>query len=181
MSDMSSDTNQSLHPQDEQMDIRLWEYLDGIATASERTVIEKLLEDNEAWKKRYAELLQLNQEISASGLEQPSMRFTRNVMEEIARLHITPAARSYINNRIIWGIGLFFILMLAGILVYGFGQMLSDPGDPGNISKNIPKLDFSKFFNNDIVNALMMVNVVIGLFLFDNYLSGKRKKFRKEA
>lgn len=178
---MSSDTNQPLHPQDEQMDIRLWEYLDGTATPPERTVIEQLLQEDAIWRNRYAELLQLNQEIMGSGLEQPSMRFTRNVMEEIARLHIAPAARSYINNRIIWGIGIFFILMLAGILVYGFGQMLSDPGDPGSISKNIPKLDFSKFFNNNLVNALMMVNVVIGLFLFDNYLSGKRKKFRKEA
>ena len=178
---MSSDTNQSLHPQDEQMDIRLWEYMDGIATAPERTVIERLLQEDDAWKKRYAELLQLNQEIGSSELEQPSMRFTRTVMEEIARLHITPAARSYINNRIIWGIGLFFILMLAGILVYGFGQMLSDPGDPGDISKNIPKMDFSRFFNNNLVNVLMMVNLVIGLFLFDNYLTGKRKKFRKEA
>lgn len=160
---------------------RLWEYIDGLASAEEKTVIEKLLQEDAAWKIKYAELLQLNELLQSSETEQPSLRFTRNVMEEIARLHIAPAAKNYINKKIIWGIAFFFIAMLAGILIYGFGQMLSSPGEQTAISKNINKLDFSKFFNNSLVNVMMMVNVVIGLFLLDNYLTGKRKQFRKEA
>jgi len=37
------------------------------------------------------------------------------------------------------------------------------------------------FFNNTWVNVFMMINVVLGLFLVDNYFSNKRKGFRKEA
>jgi anti-sigma factor RsiW len=163
------------------MEERLWEYIDGMTSPAEKTVIERLLQEDAAWKTKYQELLQVNELLHSSGMEQPSMRFTRNVMEEIAKLHIAPAARTYINKKIIWGIGFFFIAILVGILIYGFGQMLMSPGEQSVVSKNFEKLDFSKFFNNNLVNALMMINLVIGLFLLDNYLSNKRKQYRKEA
>lgn len=159
----------------------MWEYIDGMTSPAEKPVIERLLQEDAAWKAKYQELLQVNDLLRSSEMEQPSLRFTKNVMESIAKLHIAPAAKTYINNKIIWGIGFFFIAMLIGILIYGFGQMLVTPGEQSEVSKNLQKLDFSKFFNNNLVNALMMINLVIGLFLFDNYLSNKRKQYRKEA
>jgi hypothetical protein len=73
------------------------------------------------------------------------------------------------------------VAMLIGILIYGIGQMAFTPGEESVISKNINKVDFSKFFNNNWINAFMMINLVIGLFLLDNYLGNKRKQFRKEV
>lgn len=165
------------HPDIEQ---RLWDYIDGSSSVAEKQVIEQLLEADAEWKAKYKELLEVNALLQSTELEVPSLRFTKNVMEEIGKLHVAPAAKSYINKKIIWGIGFFFIAMLLGILIYGFGQMLAaDSGGQTTISKNLDKIDFSKFFNNSWVNALMMINVVIGLLLFDNYLSAKRKNFKK--
>jgi len=163
------------------MEERLWDYIDGLCQANEKELIGKLLKEDQVWKAKYQELIKVQDWMKMAETEQPSLRFTKNVMEEIARTQISPAAHQYINNRIIWGIGFFFIAMLAGILIYGFGQMLSSPGEATTVSKNIGKIDFSKFFNNNLINVLMMINVVIGLFLLDNYLSNKRKQFRKEA
>ena len=160
---------------------RLWNFIDGSVTTDEKTVIEKLLETDIAWKAKYSELLQVNDLLKSSELEAPSMRFSKNVMEEISKLHIAPATKSYINNRIIWGLGFFFIALLVGFLIYGFGQMEWTSGSESSISKNINKIDFSKFFNNSFVNAFMMISVILGLFLLDNYLNIKRKAFRKEA
>ena len=160
---------------------RLWNSIDRPVTTDEKTVIEKLLETDIAWKAKYSELLQVNDLLKSSELEAPSMRFSKNVMEEISKLHIAPATKSYINNRIIWGLGFFFIALLVGFLIYGFGQMEWTSGSESSISKNINKIDFSKFFNNSFVNAFMMINVILGLFLLDNYLNIKRKAFRKEA
>ena len=160
---------------------RLWNFIDGSATTDEKTVIEKLLETDVAWKAKYSELLQVNDLLKSSELEAPSMRFSKNVMEEISKLHIAPATKTYINNKIIWGIGFFFIALLVGFLIYGFGQMEWTSGSESSISKNISKIDLSKFFNNSFVNVFMMINVVLGLFLLDNYLNIKRKAFRKEA
>ncbi len=158
---------------------RLWNYIDGTAMADEKTVIEKLLETDSAWKAKYHELLQVNELLKSSELDAPSMRFSKNVMEEIAKLHIAPATKSYINKKIIWGLGFFFIALFVGFLIYGFGQMNFNTGEETTLSKNLNKIDFSKFFGNTWINVFMMINVVLGLFLLDNYFSNKRKEFRK--
>lgn len=163
------------------MDERLWDYIDGHSSAGERSVIEKLLESNLEWKQKYHELLEAHKLIQSSELEGPSLRFTKNVMEEIARYHIAPATKTYINKKIIWGIGIFFVTLFVAFLVYGFAQMdWSAKGDT-NFPIDLNKIDISKFFSNTYVNVFMMVNIVLGLFLLDNYLSNKRKAYRKEA
>lgn len=161
------------------MEERLWNFIDGTASADEKTVIGQLLQSDAAWKARYHELLRVNELLHSSELDAPSLRFTKNVMEQIARLHIAPASKSYINKKIIWGIGFFFITMLIGFIVYGISQTGLSNGEESTLSKNLNKVDFSKFFNNTWMNILMMVNIVIGLFLFDNYLTSKKKQFRK--
>ena len=160
---------------------RLWNFIDGTVSASEKTVIENLLQNNVEWKAKYHELLQVNDLLQASELEAPSLRFSKNVMEEISKLHIAPAAKSYINKKIIWGIGFFFIAMFVGFLIYGFGQMSFSSGEETTLSKNLNKVDFSKFFSNTWVNVFMMINVILGLFLLDNYFTNKRKEFRKQS
>src|SRR5438045_4783141 len=105
------------------MEQRLWEYIDGISTADERSVVETLIRDNAEWRALYQELLQVNQSLADIDLEQPSMRFTKNVMEEITKYHIAPATKTYINNKIIWGIAAFFVLSIVGFLIYGIGQI----------------------------------------------------------
>ena len=165
---------------------RLWNYIDGTSEAGEKTVIEKLLLENAEWKTKYSELLEVNNLLQASELDAPSMRFTKNVMEEIAKLHIAPATRTYINKKIIWGIAIFFITLIVGYFIYGLGQIdwgaKGSTNLPVNLDKiDLSKVDTSKFFNNTFVNVFMMINVVLGLFLLDRFLANKRKKFREEA
>ncbi|HWR31902.1 MAG TPA: hypothetical protein VN451_00135, partial [Chitinophagaceae bacterium] len=74
---------------------------------------------------------------------------------------------------------LFFITLLAGFLIYGFGQSGVNSGGEDFVAKNLNKIDFSKFFSNTVVNVFMLINVVLGLFLLDNYLTNKRKQFKK--
>jgi hypothetical protein len=165
------------------MEQQLWSYIDGISSGDEKTAIEKLLDTNLEWKNKYHELIQLNQLLKSSELEQPSMRFTKNVMDAIAKYHIAPATKQYINNRIIWGIGIFFILMIVGFLIYGFGQTNwgaeSQTKLPIDLTKvDVPKFDFSRMFSNTWVNVFMMINIVIGLAFLDRILANKRKQFR---
>jgi hypothetical protein len=165
---------------DESIELRLWEYIDGISSPEEKTVIGQLLESDTEWRQKYGELLELSQLMQSVDLEHPSMRFTKNVMENIARLHIAPATRTYINKRIIWGLAAFFITMIVGFLVYGFGQVDWTAQGDSTSSLAIGKIDFSKFFNNAYVNVFMMINIVLGLFLLDRFLANKRKEYRGE-
>ena len=88
---------------------RLWEYIDGVSSADEKTTIEKLLRTDPAWQKKYRELMEIHNLVKATDVEQPSMRFTKNVMEEIAKFKVAPATRSYINKKIIFFIAGFFL------------------------------------------------------------------------
>ena len=165
---------------------RLWDYIDGISSPQEKTIIEQLLESDAEWRAKYSELLEVQQLLRSSELEEPSMRFTKNVMEEISRLHIAPATKTYINKRIIWGLGIFFITLIVAFLVYGFGQInwaeSSESKLPVDFDKvGLNKIDYSRIFSNDWVNAFMMINVILGLFLLDRYLANKRKKFHEEG
>ena len=169
--------------EEDEIEVRLWEYIDGLAKADERSAIEKLVQENAEWKAKYQELLEVHESLNLVELEQPSLRFTKNVMEEIARLQIAPAAKQYINSKIIWGIGGFFIPVIVSFLVYGLAQIdwsTSQSVNTGVLYK-ITEADYSKVFNNTFVNVFLMLNVVLGLMLFDRYLNDKKKKLMKEA
>lgn len=166
-----------------EIEFRLWEYIDGSGNTEERSAVEKLVAENAEWRAKYHELLEVHRSISLVELEQPSLRFTKNVMEEIARLHINPAAKQYINNKVIWGIGAFFLTVIVAFLVYGLSQIdwsASENVNSGLLDK-ITDADYSKMFNNTFVNIFMMLNVVLGLMLFDRYLNNKKKKLMEEA
>ncbi|HVF97435.1 MAG TPA: hypothetical protein VM871_08950, partial [Flavisolibacter sp.] len=147
--------------------------------SNEASVIEKLIKENSDWRMKYAELLEVHGLMNEAELEQPSMRFTKNVMEEIARYAIAPAAKKYINAKIIWGIAAFFVTIIVGFLVYGFSQI--DWTTAGNskspLGVDLGAVDYSRMFNNNLVNGFMMLNILLGLLLLDRFLSMKRKAY----
>jgi len=161
---------------DEGMEARLWEYIDGLTTPPEESVIKRLIAENAEWRAKYHELLEVHQLIGAAELEQPSLRFTKNIMDEIAKYDIAPATKEYINKKIIWGIAAFFIIVITGFVIYSIAQV---DWSAGNNSKNIIEFDFSKvnyskMFNNTFVNIFMMLNIVLGLMLLDRFLTNKK-------
>lgn len=162
-----------------EMEERLWAHIDGEGSAAERGAIDRLLAEDRAWRDRYAELLELNRMLQAeTELESPSLRFTRNVMEEIARQQIAPATRNYINKRVIWGIGGLFGLLLLGFLIYAVGSInWSAPAAPGtSIGESLAKADYSRVWSNDWVNLVLMGNVLLGLLLFERFLARKNRE-----
>jgi len=167
--------------QQENIEQRLWSYIDGFSSKEDKTAIEKMIASNPGWRNKYHELLEVHRLMSTSELEQPSMRFTKNVMEEIAKLHIAPATKNYINKKIIWGIAAFFITVIAGFLIYAFAQVDWNFQDNAKPLLDLSTIDMSKIFNNNFVNGFMMVNVLLGLVLLDRVLASKRKKFQKHT
>lgn len=155
----------------------LWDYIDGSLNTTDVSFVEKLVQTDALWKAKYNELLEVHQLMQNHvELEEPSMRFTQNVMEEISRLYITPAAKTYINKNIIWGIGIFFLTTIVGLLGYMFGQVnWSQPGTGFNFG-SITNIDWSKLFNSSYMNIFIIINIVLALMLLDMYLTKKRKE-----
>lgn len=167
------------------MEDRLWDYIDGTCSEEEKSFIEQLVASNNEWREKYKELLEVHQLMSNSlELDEPSMRFTQNVMEEIGKHYIAPAAKTYINKKVIKGIGAFFALSIIGFLIYTFGIInwadTSSSSLPIDLSKvDMSKLNLDKFFSNAYTNIFLMVNVVLGLMLLDMYLGKKKKQLQE--
>lgn len=165
----------------EQVEQFVWDYIDGLSTADEKAMVERLLQTDSRWRSVYEELLRVRSEIrEADLLDQPSMRFTRNVMDEVSKYAIAPPAQSYINKKIIYGIAAFFILSIVGLLGYGISQMDLGSGSGSGTGMGIDfskwTLDSSSILNSSVIYGFMFLNVVGGLALLDTYLKRDIRK-----
>jgi DNA-binding protein Fis len=167
---------------EQQIEEQLWSYIDGSASAAEKVFVEKMLAAHEEWKAKYKEQLELHQLlINETELEQPPLRFTKNVMEQVAGVQPKAATSTYINKNIIRSIAAFFIITISALLIYSFTQinwaatMDSSkllPFDSRGLQ--LPEFEITKLFNSTVLYSLLMVTVVLGLMLFDGFL--RRKK-----
>ena len=157
-----------------EMEEKLWRYLDGFSTGKDKAEVENLLQTEPDWKDMYQELLSVQQLLHSSELEEPSMRFTQNVMEEIARFYIAPAAKTYINKNIVYGLGIFFTAMIVGLLIFTAVLINSSPAAADSFNINLDRFNWGKLFDSTYLKIFLMVNTVLVLVLFDKYFSGKR-------
>lgn len=164
------------------MEERLWDYIDGLCSPAEGSAIDTLIAENKEWQDKYKELLHTHELLNSSGLEAPSMRFTKNVMEEISRHHVAPATKTYINKNIIRGIGAFFLSMIAGLVVLVLTQ-IKWTGSAQTSTTTLPKInldglnriDYSKTFNTSYLMGFMLIAIISGWMLLDMYLQQKKK------
>jgi len=165
---------------DQDMEQRIWEFIDGYCTEAEKAVISRHLAENAVWRNAYLELKSVHELLRQEELEMPSLRFTKNVMEEIARYQVAPATKNYINKNVIRGITSFFLVMIAGLFIYFLGQIQWTGSSTGNLipafSIDANKLSWGKMLNNAYVNVFIGINTILGLILLDKYLQGRKKE-----
>ena len=155
--------------------MRLWNYIDNAVDAEEKMRIEALLENNLQWQEVYNQLLEMHQLVKNEiELEEPSMRFTKNVMEEISKAKVAPATNSYINKNIIGVITWFFIVLIGGFVLYMFTELNWSSTANNDQLPDFSKFDISKYFSKEFVQIFLMINVVLALVLFDRILARKR-------
>ena len=163
----------------DQIEQHIWDYIDGLSTPAEKLMVEQLLQTDQQWIAVFNSLKGFNEMIdSADTIEQPSLRFTKNVMEEVAKYKVAPPTKSYINKKIIQGIAAFFILSIVGFLVYGISLIdFSAPGTTQIPNVGMGKLnqDWSKYLNSTVLNVFLLLDVVAGLMILDRYLRRKKE------
>lgn len=161
------------------MEERLWDYIDGFSSEEEKSFIAQLIETNLEWRRKYHELLDVHQLMQQNiELDEPSMRFTQNVMELVANEKIAPAASSYIKKSVIRVIGGFFILSISAVLIWALANVNWSAPDTGK-SLDLPKVDLSKYLSPTVINGMIIATVVMALMLLDMTLRKKQKRNRE--
>ena len=169
----------------EQIEQHIWDYIDGLCTPAEKEMVEKLLQTDPEWNRVYLELKDFNTLVAKTDLiDQPSMRFSKNVMEEVARYRVAPPTHSYVNKKIIYGIAAFFAVTFVACLIYGIS--LIDFSSSSSTGVKLPEVDYSKYqvnwsqyLNSPVMYIFLFVDVIAGLLLLDRYLRRKNENLRE--
>lgn len=150
------------------IEAQLWNYIDGKCTLAERLEIEAKLAINIQYHSVYQALLKVNEALNKLDFEEPSMSFTRNVMEKV-NLELKPVVlKTKVDKRIIYFIGAIFVFALAGVFTYAL--MVSNL----DFKMDIPKIDFSfetsKYINRTSLQIFFFADIAIALVYLDAFL-----------
>ncbi|WP_316843370.1 hypothetical protein [Pedobacter psychrodurus] len=150
---------------------QLWDYIDGnLDETSKKAIEEKIASDAEI-KSQYDDLLKFNSSFEGIDLDEPSMSFTRNVMESVALVPAPVAMKTKVDKKIIYGIGGFFVISLAALFGYVlYNSNLSMPDFDMNVDFDF-KLD--QYITPTAVYSFLFADLVIGLIFLDQFLRKK--------
>jgi len=149
---------------------RLWNYIDGDCTPAEQQAVAQLIAEDEVCRRQYNELLLLSKEFSTMEMDEPSMAFSYNVMETIRTEQAMKPLKSAINQRIIKGISAFFILSISILVIITLGSVNWHTPDAGIVMPEMNVKEVSGFFTAPVVKGFLFFDVVMGLFILDTYL-----------
>ena len=166
-----------MHTQQQQMEERLWNWLDGLCSQTETKQLQEMVDTLPEWKASYAELQELHKSLKTDmELMQPSMRFSKNVMEQIALTSITNTSKAYLNNRIIWAIGGIFVALISAVLLYAIGMVdwAAQSGNSSSLPKTgLEKVNWSQAFGGSFTTIAVIIIGLLCMVLLDQYLRPK--------
>jgi hypothetical protein len=150
----------------------IWAYIDGTCNPREKESIAIKIASDNNYAVTYKELLKLNELMLSNDLEEPSMSFSRNVMEAVA-LEVAPKKlKTKVDNRIILGIGAFFSLSILSLLVYAIAV-----SDISTSDFQMPRLDvninFSQYLTPGLMKIFLFFDLMLALVYFDRLLRRK--------
>lgn len=156
---------------------QLWNYIDGLCSVAEEQEIEAKLAADPAFEQLYFQLLEVNNQLETHlELDEPSMSFTRNVMEDVQHEMAPIALKTKVDNRIIYLIGGFFSLSLLGLLIFAFSTANFKMKMPDvNLTKNIDAL-----VSPSAVMIFAVINAALLLIYLDSFMRKGMKKMPKK-
>jgi hypothetical protein len=115
---------------------------------------------------------QLDELFKTLELEQPSMSFSRNVMDRV-KLEIPPVAlKTKVDSKVIYGIAAIFICSIAAIFAYVIVN--------ADLSYSLPKINVNlesavqATLTSGVLKGFLFADAVIALILFDRYWKFRR-------
>lgn len=158
---------------------QLWNYIDGNCSVAENAEIEAKIARDLQYSSMYKELLAVQSQLNLLDFEEPSMSFTRNVMDKI-NLELKPVAlKTKVDQRIIYTIGGFFLIAICAILGYVISMANF------TVSFKLPQINFSlyesKMINPTSIKVFVMLDVVLALLYLDSFLRKRNNHSQKKG
>jgi len=152
------------------MEEQLWDYIDGFCTEEGQKAISRLIEQDENYRQKYAELMAFRENMKAIEPEEPGMGFTFKVMEAIRAEHASKPLKTNIDQRIVRGIAAFFICSILVLLGIVFANINWSAAAASTMPlPEIKWLTVTNYLNPIVLKGFLFFDIVLGLFFFDQY------------
>ncbi|NET36291.1 MAG: hypothetical protein F6K19_30410 [Cyanothece sp. SIO1E1] len=155
----------------------IWRFIDGDCDEAETKAVLQRMEEDPDFKRAVEERQQLDGAFADLELEQPSMRFTTNVMENLPVLYQQLPTQHLLGPswvKAFWG-GLTFLML--GTIGVGFFSPEAYAEPTGNFSREAIDITKSLFLPYKTAIILLSISITsIFLVLLDKQLSKGRKK-----
>ncbi len=159
----------------------LQDYLDGLCSPEKAAEIENKLATHPDWLREFEAFTDLDAILkSPNQMMEPSVRFTKNVMESIEGLQV---AKPIKMNQFLWifriASGLLSAIL---IMILGYSISLTDfslevSGSNSPIpSMAMPEVNWSKYLGQETTLALFMICTILGFYLVDKLVGKKSLK-----
>ena len=153
------------------MEEEIWEYIDGDISAQDKATIAAKIAADAAYAAVYMEMLELNQLLAVSDLEEPSMSFTRNLMDKISLEPAPVTLKTQVDKRIIYSLSAVFLLAI--LSVSWFAVSNADFSGVALPSFNF-NIDLQQVVNPLTLQLFVFIDIVLGLLYLDRlYRSNK--------
>lgn len=146
----------------------LWDYLDGRCMPEIKLKIETRLLTDDEFRRSYEELSSLHHTLQGMESDEPSMSFSRNVMDRVLLEPAPVTMKTHVDRRIIYGIGLILTAGLVAMLGYAIANSNWDRESYISIPK--VSMNWGKYINSGSITAFLFVDVAIGLLYIDSLL-----------
>lgn len=161
------------------MEQQIWDYLDGSCSLAEKRKIDGLIALDSDYRDLYAEIKEVHDLMCSMELDEPSMSFTRNVMDSVSALPVAPPIRTVTDKRIIYGIAAFFLFSIVALLALVFTQInWALPAAEVLPEYAVPRLDYSGFLSGTYLQIFLFADVILGLYILDSVM--RKKMFNNQ-
>lgn len=162
-----------MKPVQQDITIQLWDYVEGKCAPDEAVRIQELLVTDANWQQEYKTISLLHKNLlSDTEAEQPSMRFTKNIMEALETESVAKPAKKYVNPVFVKSIAAFFIILLTVVIGYTLSLVNWNDKTASSIDSFAAKLP--PLSNGVMLNAFIMANIILLLILLDRLLNRNR-------
>lgn len=167
----------------EEIEIQLWEYIDGTCTPEEQERVASLIATNEDWKTLYNELKTLDHSISSNITStRLPQDFSSTVMN---RIEITPSKKrtAILLDFGIKGIAAFFAISILSTIIYLLSQ--ANWGATNTYKQpyvfqlediQLPHINTDILFNNSALYITAFLVTIMAIVLIENFFTKKRLK-----
>lgn len=147
----------------------LWRYIDGQCSEAEQLRVAEQLAVNMRWKDAYNEIVVFNQTLlHNTELEQPSMRFSKNVMDIVQSEAF--AYKKYSSRKLIWIFSFVIAALTIVLVIAGVTDIDWTSG------KSLWSFKQIKLDSSNIIFITLAINTILALVLVDTLLKRKRPR-----